>query len=132
MDPSEQPRYVRYQAAIPNRRGTYPGIFALANGLATCGRLSAEDRAAWRRANDRADRAYMDPATVDASVYDREISPTAQSWFKSTAKHLLADLYFYEDLLQRYGVEYHVMTSDDPGTLLYEDDVQIVVAPRLR
>lgn len=50
---------------------------------------------------------------------------------QSTAKHLLADLHFYEDLLQRYGVEYHVLTSDDPGTLLYEDHVQIVVAPRL-
>jgi hypothetical protein len=125
---SEQPRYVRYQAVIPNRRGTYPGIFALANGLAASGKLSEEDRAAWRRANDRADCAYTDPATVDASVYDREINPTAQSWFKSTATHLLANLRFYEDLLQRYGIECQILTSDNPGIPLYEDDVQIVVA----
>jgi len=128
---SEQPRYVRYQAIIPNGRGTRPGTFALANGLAASGKLSVEDQAAWRRANDRADCAYTDPTTVDASVYDREINPTAQSRFKSTATHLLADLPFYEDLLQRYGIEYQILTSGNPGIPLYEDDVQIVVAPHL-
>lgn len=57
-------------------------------------------------------------------------NPTAQSWFKSTAKHLLEDLDFYTDLLRRHGVEYQELHSDDPGTVLYEDEVQIVVAPR--
>ncbi|MET4096330.1 methyltransferase domain-containing protein [Arthrobacter sp. UYCu712] len=128
---AEQPRYVRYQARHPNGRGTYPGIFALANGLADGGKLSKEDRAAWRQANDRFDSACPDPATVDASVYDRGINPTAQSWFKTTAKHLLADLPFYKELLRRHGIEFHVLHSDDPGSLLYEDEVQIVVAPRL-
>lgn len=127
---AEQPMYVRYQARHPNGRGTHPGIFALANGLANTGMLSDDDWAAWRHANDRFDSAYVDPATVDASVYDREINPTAQSWFKSTAKHLIADLHFYEDLLRRHEIEFQVLRSDDPGTLLYEDEVQIVVAPR--
>ena len=68
---------------------------------------------------------------MDASVYDREINPTAQSWFKSTARHLLGDLQFYEDLLQRHQVQYQKLHSDDPGTVLYEDAVQIVVRPRL-
>ncbi|SDL25593.1 hypothetical protein SAMN04487916_10776 [Arthrobacter sp. ov407] len=133
MGATEQHRYVRYQAVFPNSRGIYPGIFGLANGLAASGRLGAEDWAAWRSANDRADCAYVDPATVDASVYDREINPTAQAWFKTTATHLLLhiNMDFYEDLLRRYRVDYEVVTSDDPGSLLYEDDVQIVVAPRL-
>ncbi|MGW9412553.1 hypothetical protein [Arthrobacter cupressi] len=126
----EQPKYVRYQAVLPNRRGTYPGIFALANGLAASGRLSSADWAAWRNANDRADAAYTDPATVDTSVFDRSINPTAQSWFKTTAVHLLADVSFYEDLLRRYGIGYEVLRSDDPGIVLYEDEVQVVVMPR--
>lgn len=129
MEP-EQPKYVRFQAAQPNRRGTYPGIFALANGLAASGRFSAEDWVAWRNANDLADAAYADPGTVDPSVFDRDINPTAQSWFKTTATHLLADAAFYEDLLRRYQVEYEVLTSDDPGIVIYEDEVQIVVVPR--
>ncbi|MEC5179418.1 hypothetical protein [Arthrobacter sp. CG_A4] len=129
MEQCEQPKHVRYQAVSPNRRGLFPGIFALANGLANSGRLGPPDWTAWRRANDRADAAYLDPMTVDASVYDRAINPTAQSWFKNTATNLPADLHFYEDLLRRYGVEYRMLRSDDPGIVLYEDDVQIVVAP---
>ncbi|BCW66534.1 hypothetical protein NicSoilB4_12970 [Arthrobacter sp. NicSoilB4] len=130
MEAEELGKYIRYQATHPNGRGTYPGIFALANGLASSGRLSAEDWADWRRANDRADAAYRDPATVDPFVYDRRINPRAQSWFKSTAKHLLEDLDFYTDLLRRHHVEFQKLYSADPGTVLYEDDVQIVVAPR--
>lgn len=123
-------RFVRYQATAPNGRGTCPGIFALANGLANSGKLSSEDWASWRRTNDNYDAAYVDPSTVDASIYDRAINPSAQSWFKSTATHLLVGLEFYTDLLRRYDVEWQVLYSNDPGILLYEDDVQIVVTPR--
>lgn len=123
-------RFVRYQASTPNGRGSYPGIFALANGLANGGKLSSEDWASWRSANDHYDAAYVDPSTVDESNYDRAINPSAQSWFKSTATHLLVGLDFYTDLLRRYDVEWQVLYSNDPGILLYEDDVQIVVTPR--
>jgi hypothetical protein len=123
-------RFVRYQATTPNGRGSYPGIFALANGLANSGKLSSEDWASWRCANYHDDAAYVDPSTVDESIYDRAINPSAQSWFKSSATHLLVGLDFYTDLLRRYGVEWQVLYSNDPGILLYEDDVQIVVTPR--
>lgn len=115
---------------MPNGRGSYPGIFALANGLANGGKLSSEDWASWRCANDRYDAAYVDPSTVDESIYDRAINPSAQSWFKSTATHLLVGLEFYTDLLRRYAIEWQVLYSNDPGILLYEDGVQIVVTPR--
>ena len=95
MEQCEQPKFVRYQAVSPTRRDLFPGILALANGLANSDRLNPEDWTAWRRANDRADAANLDPMTVDASVYDRAINPTAQSWFKNTATNLPADQHFY-------------------------------------
>lgn len=122
-------KYVRYQATIRNGRGLYPGIFALANGLANNGRLSSQDWASWRRANDHYDSAYLDPSTVNKSIYDSAINPSAQSWFKCTATHLLVGVDFYTDLLGRYDVDWQVLYSNDPGKVLYEDDVQIVVAP---
>lgn len=82
-------KFVRYEASMPNGRGLHPGIFALANGLASDGRLST----------------------------------------KRTATHLLTGVEFYTDLLHRYGVGWRVRYSNDPGRILYEDDVQIVVAP---
>lgn len=96
-------QFVRYEASMPNGRGLHPGIFALANGLAKDGRLSAEDWASWRSANDHYDAAYADPSTVERSVYDRAINPTAQSWFKRTAADLVTGVEFYKDLLHRYG-----------------------------
>jgi hypothetical protein len=122
-------KFVRYQASVPNGRGSYPGIFALANGLAKDGKLSSQDWDSWRSANDYYDAAYTDPSTVDRSIYDRAINPGAQSWFKCSAAHLLTGVEFYTDLLTRYDVRWQVLYSDDPGRVLYEDDVQIVVAP---
>jgi hypothetical protein len=121
--------FVRYQATDPNSRGRYPGIFALANGLARSGALSAEDRAAWRAANDRADARYTDPSTVDPLIYDRDANPGAQAWFKVLAGHVLADLPFYEELLARHGVRVERVHSSSPGRVLYEDDVQVIVVP---
>ncbi|MET3773585.1 hypothetical protein ACJJV6_17180 [Arthrobacter nitrophenolicus] len=43
--------------------------------------------------------------------------------------HLLTGVEFYTELLTRYGVGWQVLYSHDPGNVLYEDDVQIVVAP---
>lgn len=99
-------KYVRYQAGIPSSRGRHPGIFNLANGLARDGRLNSQDWASWRRSNDHYDSAYLNPSTVDKSIYDHAIN--------------------------RYGVEWQVLHSNDPGRLLYEDDVQIIVAPHER
>lgn len=122
-------KFVRYQASDANARGSYPGIFALANGLAKDGKLSDEDWVAWRKANDYFDSAYTDPSTVDKLIYDRAINPSAQSWFKRTATDLIVGVDFYADLLDRYGVDWQVLHSHDPGKVLYEDDVQVVVAP---
>ncbi|WP_455835517.1 hypothetical protein [Pseudarthrobacter siccitolerans] len=122
-------KFVRFQAANPNSRGCYPGIFALANGLARDGKLSDKDWAAWRKANDHFDSAYTDPSTVDKKVYDRAINPSAQSWFKRTATDLIVGVQFYTDLLDRYGLDWQLLHSNDPGNVLYEDDVQVVVVP---
>lgn len=125
-------KFVRYQASNPNRRGSYPGVFALANGLARDGKLSDQDWVAWRKANDYFDSAYTDPSTVDKLIYDRAVNPSAQSWFKRSATDLIAGVEFYTDLLGRYGIGWQVLYSNDPGLVLYEDDVQVVVAPRTR
>jgi hypothetical protein len=116
-------RFVRYQSSTPDAKGRYLGIFALANRLAKEGKLSPEDRGRWRSSNDFYDAAY---ATPEASFY---AAPDAQAWFKLTATHLLSRIDFYVDLLRRHDVPCRVFYSTDPGTVLYEDDVQVVVVP---
>lgn len=121
--------FVRYQSAEPNARGTQPGIFALANGLARTGELCDADLAWWRASNDALELVYIDPATVDPLIFDRAVHPRVSCWFKEGSAHLLGAVAGYTTLLDRYAVPWVRLRAEDPGVVLYEDDDQVVVAP---
>ena len=121
--------FVRFQAALPNARGAFPGVFALCNGLARTGRLSDDDWAWWRANNDALQLLYLDPATVDSTLFDRGLHPQVTCWFRQSATHLLDRTAGYLDLLDRYGIDWVQLRAECPGLVLYEDDDQVVVEP---
>lgn len=118
-------RFVRFQSAVPNRNGRFPGVFALANGLAHDGMLQPEDEVWWRAANDRANSLYDAPA----EAYGPYAPPGGRSWFKTEAHDILALTAGYLDLLDRYDVPWHEVRTTYPGTILYEDPVQVLALP---
>ena len=124
-------QFVRYRSAVPNRRGAHPGVFALANGLAAGGRLTAADHEWWVARNAEAERLYPDPTRTTPGCYDPVVNPGAASWFRAGATHLLALTGDYLHLLDRYGVRWHELRSDHPGRIVHEDDVQVVAVPYL-
>ncbi|WP_243869608.1 hypothetical protein [Streptomyces liangshanensis] len=121
--------YVRFQGVVRSRRGHFPGVFALANGLARDGKLSEDEYRFWRANNDWYDAAYPDPSTTDPRVYDHELHPGAVAWFKSTATHLIDRVSGYLEILDVHGVRCERIESPSPGRIIYEDDVQVVVVP---
>ncbi|WP_042366054.1 hypothetical protein [Streptacidiphilus neutrinimicus] len=121
--------FVRFQAASPNARGHFPGVFALLNGLARAGRLSEEEHRFWRAANDWYDACLTDPSTVDPTVYDRELHPAAASWFKSAAGEFVEGVSGCLRILAAHDVPCERLESSAPGRVIYEDDHQIVVVP---
>jgi len=121
--------YVRFQSAVPNARRTFPGVFALANGLADNGVLSPSDRMWHRAANDKANEMYADPSQASPGCYDRETNPGARSWFKSTAASLLEMTSSYLNLLDRYEVPWVQLRARHPGRIVHEDEVQVVAVP---
>lgn len=121
--------FVRWQSAVPNRNGHYPGVFALANGLRHSGLLNDGDAAWHKEANRRASAAYIDPTTVDSRCYDQIHNPGARAWFNADAIELLALTVPYLDLLDRYDVPWVKLTTRTPGRIVYRDDVQIVAVP---
>jgi hypothetical protein len=123
------PDYVRFQSAAPNRRGTFPGVFALANGLRLSGMLSAEEGEWTDAANARAAETYADPRSVDPDCYDRARNPGARAWFLASATDLLAFTADYLALLDRHGVPWHELRTRTPGRIVYADDVQVVATP---
>ncbi|MFF9900893.1 hypothetical protein [Streptomyces longispororuber] len=120
------PAYVRFQSPLRHERGHFPGVFALVNGLAKEGKLTAEQERFRRANNDWYDAAYPTP---DASVYDPERNPGAVAWFRTTATHLVERVPGYLEILAAHGVECQEVRSADPGRVVYEDDVQVVVVP---
>lgn len=122
--------YVRFQSPHPGKRGVHTGVFGLTNLLGRSGRLTVEQHRAWRKGNEWYDAAYPDPSDTDPSVYDETVNPQATAWFKISATHLLDRVPEYLEILRAHGVECERVESDDPGRIIYEDDVQIVVVPR--
>lgn len=123
--------FVRFQSAVPNRRGRFPGVFAMANGLARSGRLSGDHSARLRALNDRANAAYLDPVTVTNDCYDPVRNPGARAWFRSSALDLLKLTGEYLALLDRYGVSWAELRTNSPGRITYADDVQVVAVPHV-
>ncbi|MCF6522103.1 hypothetical protein [Streptomyces sp. JJ36] len=123
-------RFVRYEGTVRDPRGHFPGIFFLVNGLAREGRLSAGEERFRRAANDWYDAAYTNPAEVDPAVYDHRVNPGAVAWFKISARHLIERVDGYLRILDAHGVPCRRVVASDPGEIVYEDEVQVVVVPR--
>ncbi|ALD12004.1 hypothetical protein [Clavibacter capsici] len=123
------PDYVRFQSAVPNRRGTFPGVFALADGLRLSGMLSDEEGEWMDAANARASESYADPRSVDPECYDRVLNPGARAWFLASATDLLAFTADYLALLDRHDVPWQELRTRTPGRIVYADDVQVIATP---
>ncbi|MEV8133493.1 hypothetical protein AB0O54_20395 [Pseudarthrobacter oxydans] len=121
--------FIRYQSAVPNRRGRFPGVFAMANGLRNEGLLSEADKQWLQVANENANVAYTDPTTVVAGCYNSELNPGARSWFKAESTQLLDMAAAYLDLLDRHNIPWIALRTRNPGRLVYEDEVQVVAVP---
>ncbi|MFE2227666.1 hypothetical protein [Streptomyces kronopolitis] len=121
--------YVRFQATRRSPRGHFPGVFALANGLARDGRLSEEQYRFWRAGNDWYDANYPNPSDTDPTVYDHELNPGAVAWFKTSAVRLIERVDGYLILLAAHDVGCVRVESADPGKIIYEDAEQVVVVP---
>ncbi|CAM5590474.1 hypothetical protein SALBM311S_03195 [Streptomyces alboniger] len=125
----EAVQYVRFQSPHRNSRGHFTGVFGLVNNLARERRLSDGQESFRRSNNSWYDAAYTDPSTVDPTIYDHETNPGAAAWFKPSATHLLARVPGYLDILAAHDVDCSVLHSTDPGRVIYEDSVQVVVVP---
>lgn len=123
-----QAAYIRYQSPDANPSGHHLGIFALVMGLAHSGALTLEQEAYRLRSHAWFNDAYPHPP---AGLFDRDLNPIAICWFKATAIHLLARIPDYvATLLDPHSIAWERISTDTPGRLLFEDDVQVVAASK--
>ncbi|MER5641316.1 hypothetical protein ABT095_30770 [Kitasatospora sp. NPDC002227] len=104
-------------------------MFALMNGLAADGRLTPEQESFRRSSYDWYDANLTNPSHVDPTVYDRDRHPGAEAWFKASAEAHLAQVAGHLEILALHGVGCETRHCADPGTVVYEDQHQVVVLP---
>lgn len=56
-------------------------------------------------------------------------SGTAISWYRDTAKEYIANMYAMSKILEKYGILSSVVKREDPGYIVYEDDIQVAAIP---
>ncbi|MGI5216375.1 hypothetical protein [Nocardia sp. CA-290969] len=121
--------YIRFQSAVPNRHGRYPGVFAMVNGLARYGLLGSAGSEWLRAANAYMNSAYPDPTGITPDCYDPQVNPGARAWFKGDASGLLEATRGYLDLLDRAGIGWVELRTAYPGRIVHDDAVQVVAVP---
>lgn len=93
------------------------------------GLLSAAEEHFRRTTNAWYDATYVNPTSVDPTVYDPDINPRATAWFVPTAEHLMEPIPRYLAILAAHNLPCERYTSSDPGRIIYEDPNQVVVIP---
>ena len=122
-------QYVRFRSRFPNAAGLQVGVFGLVNVLGRHGMLTPDEERFRRENNAWYDAAYPDPCTVDPAVYDPDSHPGAAAWFKAASTALIARIAGYLDILDAHRIAWEEVRTTDPGTIIYEDQYQIVATP---
>jgi hypothetical protein len=127
--PQKPAAFVRFQATEPNRRGHFPGVFGLVNGLSKAGILTPAEEEFRARSNAWFHANLPDPSEVDPSIYDRALHPRAAAWFKTSSDQLIEGVSGYLEVLRSHDVTHQVVYSDAPGEVIYEDEHQVIAKP---
>src|SRR5699024_2184849 len=106
--------FLRFQSAVPNRRRTFPGIFAMTNGLRDAGLLSAADAEWVRGRHEPGICLYTDPSAVASDCYSATLNPGARSWFKADALGLLRMARRFAGRLESYDGPWTELRSESP------------------
>lgn len=55
--------------------------------------------------------------------------PAAISWFKDSATEYVSRMHALYRILAEHGIRTHMITSDRPGYIVYEDEHQVAAVP---
>ena len=116
-------KYFRFCAPYvsPYTKQRY-GIFIAVWHLIRDKKVTPEDEASYWKAREWFESNLPIPPYHKNGNPDRAIT-----WFKETAmsSSIVHELGIYREIAGRYGTEIELISSDSPGTIIYEDEFQI-------
>lgn len=121
-------RYTRVQARYRGRLGVEVGILVAADHLRRAGVLSADEEAQYFDIDD-----WFNAHLPNPPFYEDGNSVGAVTWFKTPVTLEMSErITMLMNILTAHGVEHDVVSADDPGEQIYEDDFQVGIIPRER
>ncbi|MEV4216802.1 hypothetical protein [Nonomuraea sp. NPDC049725] len=125
---SHETPYLRLQADYVGRLGVEVGIFVAVDHLRRKNLLTPEEEGLYFDIDD-----WFREHLPEPPFYADGNSIGAITWFKSAPTGaMLARLEPLRDLLTVHGVRCDLVRASDPGELIYEDEYQVGVIPRIR
>jgi hypothetical protein len=117
--------FVRFTTlAIDPDSGHAGGILVAAHELRDAGDLTVDEHSDLRTVLSWFNEYLFVPATLGAKEHRRAIS-----WFKPAASEAIRRMWHLKELLDLHGVHVEVLRTSDPGTVVYEDDWQVIAKP---
>lgn len=120
--------FVRLQATYRGRLGIEVGVFVAVDHLRRADRLSEDEEELYFDIDD-----WFNANLPNPPFYEDGNSVGGVTWFKrSTSLGMLKRLEPSCEILTKYGVEWVIAESSDPGNVIYEDEFQVGVIPHIR
>ena len=121
-------KFVRLQATYRGRLGIEVGVFVAVDHLRRADRLSEDEEELFFDIDD-----WFEVNLLNPPFYEDGNSVGGVTWFKrSTSVEMLKRLEPLCDILTKYGIEWVLAESPDPGDVIYEDEFQVGVIPYTR
>ncbi|MCU6795110.1 hypothetical protein OB236_23660 [Paenibacillus sp. WQ 127069] len=116
-------RYLRVQVRYSGKTGKPVGIFGACWHLLRGSRLNEEESAKFLAINE-----WFKEHLPEPSFYEHGNPDKAITWFKvGLSDQMVTELQPLMDLLDKYHVQYDIVLSNYPGTIIYEDKYQVGV-----
>ncbi|BFM22066.1 hypothetical protein R50076_31150 [Gilvimarinus japonicus] len=121
--------YIRFETDLQfSDSSCAKGIFAAMGDAKRKGSMSLREHVWYINVASWFNFSLKNPACFERPICNT-IKFRAQSWFKlSVSEHLDKSLSVAQ-LLRKHGITVHVRLADEPGSIVYRDNLQIVVVP---
>ena len=117
--------FVRLHATYVGRIGVEVGLFVAVDHLRRADLLTLDEEEQYFDVDD-----WFQENLPNPPFYEDGNSVGGVTWFKlGTAQDLVARLAILGEILDRHGVGHLKSYSNDPGTVIYEDEFQVGVIP---
>lgn len=102
------------------------GIFAAMGDAKRKGSMNLQEHIWYINIATWFNKNLMNPSCFEQPIC-KTIKFRAQSWFRLNTSEFLDRSLLVAQLLRKHGIEVHIRLSDDPGNIVYADELQIVV-----